>query len=91
MEKLKDYLMALPVSERRTFSETCGTSWPYLRNVVYGFRPAGEKLCVRIEQATNGKVTRQDLRPHDWREIWPELDAPVLPTHSQDKQEPPHA
>lgn len=29
--------------------------------------------CVAIERATNGAVTRQDLRPDDWREIWPEL------------------
>ncbi len=29
--------------------------------------------CVRIETATDGKVRRQDLRPDDWAEIWPEL------------------
>ncbi|MDA8456024.1 helix-turn-helix domain-containing protein [Acidovorax sp. GBBC 3334] len=29
--------------------------------------------CVAIEQATDGRVTRQDLRPHDWASIWPEL------------------
>jgi len=22
---------------------------------------------------TNGQVTRRDLRPHDWMQIWPEL------------------
>ncbi len=26
-----------------------------------------------IERATNGAVTRRDLRPDDWHEIWPEL------------------
>lgn len=31
--------------------------------------------CVAIEQATAGAVTRQDLRPEDWRRIWPELAA----------------
>lgn len=35
--------------------------------------------CVAIEQATQGQVTRQDLRPHDWASIWPEL-ASRLPT-----------
>jgi len=30
--------------------------------------------CSAIERATNGAVTRQDLRPHDWWLIWPELD-----------------
>jgi DNA-binding transcriptional regulator YdaS (Cro superfamily) len=29
--------------------------------------------CVAIEHATNGQVTRKDLRPHDWASIWPEL------------------
>lgn len=29
--------------------------------------------CVAIESATRGQVRRQDLRPDDWRLIWPEL------------------
>lgn len=29
--------------------------------------------CVRIEQVTEGQVTRKDLRPDDWHLIWPEL------------------
>ena len=32
--------------------------------------------CVAIEQATNGAVTRRDLRPSDWHLIWPELATP---------------
>ena len=31
------------------------------------------KYCASIEQATDGAVTRQDLRPKDWQRIWPEL------------------
>ena len=31
--------------------------------------------CVQIENATDGGVTRQELRP-DWLEIWPELATP---------------
>ena len=31
------------------------------------------KRCVQIEQLTNGAVTRKDLRPDDYHEIWPEL------------------
>lgn len=33
------------------------------------------RQCVRIEQLTVGAVTRRELRPDDWREIWPELAA----------------
>jgi DNA-binding transcriptional regulator YdaS (Cro superfamily) len=32
--------------------------------------------CVTIEVATQGAVTRKMLRPHDWRQIWPELVQP---------------
>lgn len=31
------------------------------------------KRCVQIEKLTNGAVTRKDLRPNDWHEIWVEL------------------
>ena len=29
--------------------------------------------CALLEQITGGRVTRQQLRPHDWALIWPEL------------------
>lgn len=29
--------------------------------------------CAAIERATEGAVTRRDLRPDDWYRIWPEL------------------
>lgn len=36
-----------------------------------GFVPP--EHCARIELATDGAVTRRDLRPDDWHRIWPEL------------------
>lgn len=43
--------------------------------------------CVPIERATDGAVTRRDLRPDDWHEIWPELAIsepnPPLPSASR--------
>lgn len=41
-----------------------------------------EKICVLIERSTAGAVTRRDLRPDDWHEIWPELasDTPITTT-----------
>jgi len=36
--------------------------------------------CVAIERATNGAVTRRDLRPDDWQAIWPELAKPARKT-----------
>ena len=40
-----------------------------------GVRPVPIDRCYAIEQATNGAVTRRDLRPDDWQKIWPELAA----------------
>jgi DNA-binding transcriptional regulator YdaS (Cro superfamily) len=33
-------------------------------------------MAVAIESTTKGAVTRRDLRPDDWQEIWPELAQP---------------
>lgn len=38
-----------------------------------GTRPVPIERCPDIERATNGAVTRKDLRPDDWARIWPEL------------------
>lgn len=38
-----------------------------------GIRPTPIERCVPIEKATGGLVTRKDLRPDDWAQIWPEL------------------
>lgn len=37
--------------------------------------PISSKTAVAIEKATNGQVTRKDLRPDDWHFIWPELNS----------------
>jgi DNA-binding transcriptional regulator YdaS (Cro superfamily) len=36
-------------------------------------RPVPPERCVEIERATDGQVSRKDLRPDDWIRIWPEL------------------
>jgi DNA-binding transcriptional regulator YdaS (Cro superfamily) len=38
-------------------------------------KPVSVERCVAIERATDGAVTRRELRPADWTEIWPELAA----------------
>ncbi|KVE87525.1 transcriptional regulator [Burkholderia vietnamiensis] len=73
MDKLKAYLSAMSIPERNHFAARCGTTFAFLRNVIYGQRVAGEKLCVAIERESSMCVTRLDLRPDDWRDIWPEL------------------
>ena len=41
-------------------------------------RPIPILRCSQIEQATDGKVTRKDLRPDDWHLIWTELKEGAL-------------
>ena len=53
-------------------------------------RPVPPKQCVRIEALTAGAVTRRELRPEDWRDIWPELadsDKKQPPAQAQKAQE----
>jgi DNA-binding transcriptional regulator YdaS (Cro superfamily) len=72
---LKTYLQSLPAADRAPFAERCGTKLGHLVNVSYGYREASPKLCVALERESRGAVTRRDLRPDDWRGIWPELQA----------------
>jgi len=46
-------------------------------SAISNWKARGSKIdpkhCAAIERATLGAVTRQALRPDDWRDIWPEL------------------
>jgi DNA-binding transcriptional regulator YdaS (Cro superfamily) len=77
MDKLKSFFAGIPRADRDLFAARCGTTAAFLRNVIYGQRKAGEKLCVAIERESGGRVTRRDLRPDDWHQIWPELAEPA--------------
>lgn len=50
-----------------------GTSRAYLRLIAYGHKTASAEIAAKTEVASRGDVTRQQLRPDDWRVIWPEL------------------
>ncbi|RYG96184.1 MAG: hypothetical protein EON58_12625 [Alphaproteobacteria bacterium] len=53
--------------------EATGTTRAYLRLIAYGHKTASAEIAARTEFATEGAVTRRDLRPFDWCRIWPEL------------------
>lgn len=42
-------------------------------NWVNGVHPFPPGHCVAIERLTEGKITRKQLRPTDYAELWPEL------------------
>lgn len=62
------------------------------QNISY-WRAAGVPVehCAAIEIATEGAVTRRDLRPDDWQKIWPELADLELNTPHPSATRPPAA
>lgn len=57
----------------KKLANTVGIAPSFAWQIKSGMRSCPIKVCVAIERATNGAVTRKDLRD-DWREIWPELE-----------------
>ena len=60
-------------NSRVELASAVGVSLGMISQWVNKTRPVSTERCVAIENATNGKVTRKDLRPDDWAVIWPEL------------------
>ncbi|MGO3892433.1 MAG: transcriptional regulator [Paenalcaligenes sp.] len=72
MDKLKTFLSTSGLTQSQ-FAQKIGVSQAMVYQILNGIRPVSEKVCVRIEGVSERAVTRQDLRPNDWHEIWPEL------------------
>lgn len=70
---LKTYLSTLERGGASRLAEALGVSISFLSQMASGAAPISPARCVAIEQATSGAVTRKDLRPDDWQQIWPEL------------------
>ena len=72
-----------PGLNKAAFAREIGVSNAMLYQFENGIRPVPPKHCPAIEKATASKVTRQELRPDDWQQIWPELarrrTKPALP------------
>ncbi len=73
MKKLIAYINSLDEAGRMSFASRVGTSIGYMRKRVSIGRPLSAERCVAIERETNGVITRKDLRPNDYRLIWPDL------------------
>jgi DNA-binding transcriptional regulator YdaS (Cro superfamily) len=57
------------------FAKSIEVSPGMLNQWLSGHRPIAPAKCVLIEQHTGGQVTRKELRPDDWKQLWPELAA----------------
>ena len=73
MDKLLKYINDLAGLSKDIFATKCGTSIGYLRKAISKGSLLSPALCVLIEKNSDMKVTRKDLRPNDWQDIWPEL------------------
>lgn len=59
--------------ERAEVAAKCGVVDAYLYQIFTRRKMASAALCVAIERASGGQISRKDLRPTDWQDIWPEL------------------
>ena len=73
---LKDYLLTEGRGAGSSLSRALEVPASLISDWANENRPIPIERCAAIEQATNGAVTRQDLRPSDWHKIWPELATP---------------
>ena len=67
---LKDYVQA-ERGRLKSLSDVLEKSSAYLSHLCSGRKPVPPALCIAIERATYGAVTRYELRPHDGHLIWP--------------------
>lgn len=74
MDYIREAAFELRMSHRQ-LAKTLEVSEQQLRNYRIGKQQLPAKLCVQIEKLTKGVVSRQMMRPNDYADIWPELEA----------------
>jgi DNA-binding transcriptional regulator YdaS (Cro superfamily) len=63
---LREYLHAIPVTERQEFANRCGTTIGHLNQVAYG-KYCNIEVAVAVHRETSGTVSMQDMYPSlDW-------------------------
>ena len=71
--KLKKYLKKTARGTALVMAKNIGICRSHLSQIANEKYTASARVCIAIENATGGVVTRKDLRPLDWKLIWPEL------------------
>jgi DNA-binding transcriptional regulator YdaS (Cro superfamily) len=73
--ELRAYLDTLPRGGSGEFARKCGISEVYLYQLTakQDGRQPSPRLSVIFERESGGLVTRQELRPEDYQNIWPDL------------------
>ncbi|OTQ74725.1 YdaS family helix-turn-helix protein [Gilliamella sp. N-G2] len=64
MENLRLFLKTMKPEEQKKFAFSCGTTINYLRKKISNRSSnLGIKICIEIENQSQGKVRCEDLRP----------------------------
>jgi hypothetical protein len=61
--KLQEYFSTEPLGARGEMADYLGISLTWMSLLIHERRTASAALAVKIEKATQGLVTRKDLRP----------------------------
>lgn len=59
--------------ERRQLAEKVGINEQYLYQCLTGRREMSASEAVRVEMASDGRLTRKMVCQSTWQSIWPEL------------------
>lgn len=70
--KLKDFLRKNR-GMQSVLAKHLGVSTGFINHISLGRRAVPIHHCLKIEEFTNGEVTRKDLRPDDWHLIWTDI------------------
>ena len=65
------------VGSQAALARALQVSAPTVNQWIKRRRPVPKALSPRIEALSCGVVSRRDLRPNDWQDIWPELVQPT--------------
>lgn len=79
--QLLDLYRQLTPAERIAFAQAIGTTQGHLRNMAYGQRSISPLYARRIERESDGRVTRQEMLPDSWEEIWGD---PITPNDERE-------
>lgn len=71
--KLIDFLAKQPRGTAAEIARKLNTKLSNFSAWTHERKKVPIRHCLKIEKLTNGAVTRKDLRPDDWAEIWVEL------------------
>ncbi|WP_175010360.1 transcriptional regulator [Burkholderia lata] len=70
---LKEFISTSERGIAKKLAAFLGVSPSYLSQMASGDSAISERRCVLIGRFSAGKLSRRELRPDDWQEIWPGL------------------